>query len=152
MKVKRTEEVIDFLQPIAEGVGVEIIDAEWNLREKALTVYIDAPGGIDLNLCEKFHRAIDEPLDELDPTFGVPYTLNCSSPGLDRPFKTARDFERHMNEKVEVKLYAPQRGKKLFEGVMTAYDGNTVTVATKEGEMKFPLTQVAKINLAIEFD
>ncbi len=150
MKVKSIEEVTAFLSPIAERVGVEIVDVEWNMGAKSLTVFIDAPQGIDLNLCEAFHRAIDEPLDELDPTFGEPYTLNCSSPGLDRPFKKPRDFERHLNEKVEVKLYAPLRGKKLFEGIMTAFDGTCVTVQTEAGEQKFPLTQIAKICCAIE--
>jgi ribosome maturation factor RimP len=60
MKTKPIAEIVAFLQPIAEEVGVEIVDAEWNLRARALTVYIDAAGGVDLNLCEKFHRAIDE--------------------------------------------------------------------------------------------
>ena len=98
MQVKPTEEVVRFLEPIAKEVGVEIVEARWNLREPSLTVFIDAPGGVDLILCEKFHRAIDGPLDELDPTFGAPYTLNCSSPGLDRAFTTPRDYERHMGE------------------------------------------------------
>lgn len=152
MKVKPVAEVIAFLRPTAEKVGVEIIDAEWNMRERSLTVYIDAPQGIDLKLCEKFHRAIDAPLDELDPTYGESYTLNCSSPGLDRPFKTARDYERHMGEKVEVRLYAPVNGKKYAEGVLCAYDGETVSVRTEEGEERFPLGKVAKVCLAIEID
>ncbi len=151
MKVKTIDEVISYLQPTAERIGVEIVDAEWNMREKSLTVFIDRVGGIDLIACESFHRAIDEPLDELDPTFGEAYTLNCSSPGLDRPFKKPRDFERHMGEKVEVKLYAPERGKKFFEGVMTSFDGTTVTVETATGAEVFPLTKIAKICCAIEF-
>ncbi len=152
MKVKSVEEIIAFLQPIATAQGVELIDAEWKLHEPSLTLYIDCPQGVDLNICEAFHRAVDLPLDELDPSFGAPYTLNCSSPGLDRPFKTARDFERHMGEKVEVKLYAPQKGKKLFEGTLLAYDGTCVTVQTADGEEKFPMNKVAKICCAIEFD
>ena len=67
MQVKPLAEVIAFLQPIANRIGVEIIDAQWNAREKSLTVFIDREGGVDMNLCEAFHRAIDEPLDELDP-------------------------------------------------------------------------------------
>ena len=152
MKVKPMEEVISFLAPIAEKVGVEIVDAEWNMREKSLTIYIDRPSGIDLIACETFHRAIDEPLDELDPTFGEGYTLNCSSPGLDRPFRKPRDFERNLGKKVEVKLYAPRKGKKIFEGRMSAFGGTTVTVVTDKGEEIFPLTEIAKICLAIDFD
>jgi ribosome maturation factor RimP len=105
-----------------------------------------------LNTCEAFHRAIDTILDELDPTFGAPYTLNVSSPGLDRPFKTERDFERALGLEVEVKLYAPMKGKKFLEGVLTAYDGNTVTVEIDGAEQKIELTKVAKINKAVKFD
>lgn len=152
MKLKPTEEIAAFLQPIAEETGVELVDVEWNARQRALTLVIDAEGGVDLNLCEKFHRAVDGPLDELDPTYGEAYTLNCSSPGLDRPFKKARDFERNMGEKVEVRLYAPVGGKKLYEGILTAYDGSAVTVRLADGERVFPLAQIAKICLAIDFE
>ena len=107
MQIKPMREIEEFLRPVAESVGCEIVEAVWNNREKSLTIVIDAPGGVDMDLCEKFHRAADAPLDELDPTFGAPYTLNCSSPGLDRPFKTERDFQRHMGVAFEVHLYAP---------------------------------------------
>lgn len=150
MKVKPVSEVIEFLRPIAEETGVEIVDAEWDQRAKSLTVYIDAEGGVDLVLCEKFHRAIDAPLDELDPTFGQAYTLNCSSPGLDRPFKTERDFLRHLGEAIEVHLYAPADGAKYYEGVLLSFDGETVTIRTEQGEKSFPREKIAKACLLIE--
>lgn len=150
MKVKPIAQTVEFLRPIAERVGVEIVDAEWDMRARALTVYIDAEGGVDLVLCEKFHRAIDEPLDEFDPTYGESYTLNCSSPGLDRPFKTARDYERHIGEKIEVHLYAPLSGKKYFEGELLAFDGETVKLKTSDGEREIPSKMTSKVCLFIE--
>lgn len=150
MRVKPLEEIVAGLTPVAEEVGVEIVDAEWDMRARSLTFYIDAEGGIDLNLCEKFHRAIDAPLDEIDPTFGEAYTLNCSSPGLDRPFKTERDYLRHIGEKVEVRLYAPLDGKKYYEGELIAFDGENAAVKTDEGEKLFPVSKIAKICLYIE--
>ena len=134
-------------------MDIEIVEVEFKQgREPALTVYIDVDGGVDLNTCEKFHRAIDPALDELDPTFGSPYTLNVSSPGLDRPLKTARDFEKRMGEKVEVKLFAPLKGKKFFEAVLVGYDGNCVTLQSDGEEWKLELTKIAKICRAIDFD
>ncbi|MDE7297036.1 MAG: ribosome maturation factor RimP [Clostridia bacterium] len=150
MKVKPVADTIAFLQPIANEVGVEIVDAEWDMRTRSFTVYIDAEGGVDLNLCEKFHRAIDEPLDEFDPSFGESYTLNCSSPGLDRPFKTARDYEKHMGEKIEVRLYAPLDGKKYYEGVLLSYENGAFTIATDKGEKTFTVEKTAKVCLCIE--
>ncbi len=150
MKVKPADEIAQFLAPIAEETGVEIVEVRWDGRTQSLTVVIDAPGGVDMNLCEKFHRAIDLPLDELDPTFGAAYTLNCSSPGLDRPFKTARDYERHMGEAVEVHLYAPLDGSKYYEGELIGYDGAVIRLRTKEGEREIPAAKASKVCLLIE--
>ena len=150
VKIKPIAEIVAFLEPTARETGVEIVDAEWNAREKALTVFIDKEGGIDLDTCERFHRAIDEPLDELDPTFGEAYTLNCSSPGLDRPFKTERDFLRHVGEKIEVRLYAPVDGKKYYEGELLSFKNGVVRIGTEAGEKEFPFEKTAKVCLFIE--
>ena len=150
MQIKPMRELEEFLRPVAESVGCEIVEAVWNNREKSLTIVIDAPGGVDMDLCEKFHRAADAPLDELDPTFGAPYTLNCSSLGLDWPIKTDRDFQRRLHEKVEVKLFAPQDGKKEYVGELTAFDGNTFTIFTEKGEVTFERAKAAKVTLYIE--
>lgn len=150
MKVKSMQEVQAFLAPVAQSVGAELLEAVWNNRERSLTLVIDAPGGVDLNLCEAFHHAADAALDELDPTYGAAYTLNCSSPGLDRPFKTARDFERHMGEKVEVHLYAPFAGAKYHEGTLTAFEGGDVVLDTGKGELRIPFDKTSKVCLLIE--
>ena len=153
MKVKSIEEIQTALQPIANELCIEIVDVEFKQgREPALTVYIDVEGGVDLNTCESFHRAIDAVLDEVDPTFGAPYTLNVSSPGVDRPLKTQRDFEKCMGKKVEVKLFAPMMGKKFFEAELVGYDGNCVTLKDNKGEIKLELSKIAKINQAISFE
>lgn len=150
MKVKPVKEVIEFLQPVVNGFDAEIIDAEWNMRENSLTLVIDSKNGVDLDLLEKVHRAVDAPLDELDPTFGAGYTLNCSSPGLDRPFKTENDFLRHLGEKIEVHLYAPEDGKKYFEGELRSYGDGSFVIGTEEGEKRFSLEKTAKVCLLIE--
>ena len=153
MKIKPVEEIQNTLQPIADEMQIEIVEVEFKQgREPALTVYIDTETGVDLNTCEKFHRAIAPVLDELDPTFGAPYTLNVSSPGLDRPLKTARDFQKRMGERVEVKLYAPLKGKKFFEATLVGYDGNCVELEEKGETLKLELSKIAKICKAIDFD
>ena len=133
-------------------MGIEIVDADWNGRENSLTVFIETENGVDLDTCERFHNAIMDPIDELDPTFGAPYTLNVSSPGLDRAFTTERDFERNTGKEVEIRLFAPLKGKKFIEGYMTAYDDNSITVKTDKEELKISRNKIAKINKAIKFD
>ncbi len=152
MQIKPIAEIRRFLEKYAEPMGIEIVDIEWNDKESSLTVFIETESGVDLDTCEKFHNAILDPIDILDPTFDKPYTLNVSSPGLDRPFKTARDFERNVGKEVELKLFAPLKGKKFYEGVLTAFDENSVTVQTQQGELKIARNKIAKINKAIKFD
>ena len=82
----------------------------------------------------------------------APYTLNVSSPGLDRPFKTARDYERNLGKEVEVKLYAPLKGKKLLEGILDSFDETTVTIVSGGEQLRLPLNRIAKIHKAIKFD
>lgn len=152
MQVKPINEITEFLEKIATPMGIEIVDVEWNDKSTSLTVYIETETGVDLDTCEKFHNAIMDPIDELDPTFDAPYTLNVSSPGLDRPFKTVRDFERNLGKEVEVKLYAPLKGHKFIEGFLTDFDENSVTVKTEKEEIKISRNKIAKINKAIKFD
>lgn len=150
MNFKPAEEIKTFLESIASPMGIEIVDVE--TKGENLTVFIETESGVDLDTCEKFHNAIMEPIDELDPSFGAAYTLNVSSPGLDRPFKTVRDFERNLGGEVEVKLYAPLKGKKFLEGVLTSFDDNSVTILCGGQEEKINRTKIAKINKAIKFE
>ena len=152
MKVKSNQEILEFLSPIAQSVGVEIAEVEFKQgKNPALTIFIDKEGGVDLDSCERFHRAIDQPLDEFDPTFGQPYTLNVSSLGVDRPFKTDKDFNSHLGQMVEVKLYNSIRGKKLIEGVLNSYDGKIITVKVDQKDtFTIDLKNVVKVNEYIE--
>lgn len=152
MQIKPISEIQAFLEKIATPMGIEIVDVEWNDKSTSLTVYIETETGVDLDTCEKFHNAILDPIDELDPTFDAPYTLNVSSPGLDRPFKTARDYERNLGKEVEVKLYAPLKGQKFIEGFLTDFDENSVTLRTAKEQIKISRNKIAKINKAIKFD
>lgn len=140
------------LEEIASTMGIEIVDIECNEKAASLTVFIETEGGVDLDTCEKFHNAIFDPIDEIDPSYGQPYTLNVSSPGLDRPFKTERDYERNLLKEVEIKLYAPLKGKKFLEGVLKEFDENSVTVESGKETLKIARNKIAKINKAIKFE
>lgn len=154
MQFKPTDEIQAFLETIATPMGIEIVEVEVKPKVPSITVYIDVEkeGGVDLDTCALFHNAIDEPLDTFDPSFGGAYTLNVSSPGLDRAFKTPRDFNKNLGRKVEAKLYAPLKGKKFIEGVMTAWNENSVTIEDeKKNTLVIERNKIAKINRAIEF-
>lgn len=153
MKFKRPEEIKNFLSAAVTACGAEIYDVELkNGSDPAITILIDRPEGIDLDFCEKVHNAIFELIDELDPTYGEPYTLNVSSLGIDRPFKTQTDFENNLNGEVEVKLQNSVKGKKFYEGVMVYFDDKIIRIKISEKEtLTFDRKSVVKINKAIKF-
>ena len=148
MKVKSNAEIKEFCQEIANGLNLTVADVEFKQgKNPSLTIFIDKEGGVDLDTCELFHRAIDEPIDQLDPTFGAPYTLNVSSLGIDRPFKSDADFNSHIGERVEVKLVNSIKGKKFYDGILTSYDGKVITLKVDEKTtFTIDLKNVVKVN------
>jgi len=153
MKVKSNAEIKEFCQEIANGLNLTVADVEFKQgKNPSLTIFIDKEGGVDLDTCELFHRAIDEPIDQLDPTFGAPYTLNVSSLGIDRPFKSDADFNSHIGERVEVKLVNSIKGKKFYDGILTSYDGKVITLKVDEKTtFTIDLKNVVKVNEYIDF-
>ena len=153
---KIADSVEQLVKPIVEGLGMELVEVEFAKTKQgdALTVFIDKEGGVSLYDCEAVHNAIDAPLDELDPTQGKPYTLNVSSPGIDRPFKSDRDYVKHIGTKVETSLFAPIEGVgKKFVATLTAYDPQTAT-ATLEADgktLEINTKNIAIIREHIEF-
>ena len=145
--------VEEFLNPIVEGLGYEIVEVEYAKKPNGmnLTIFIDSANGIKIEDCEKVHSAIDTPLDELDPTNGASYTLNVSSPGLDRPLSSDKDLNRNMNQMIEISLYSKIDGKKQYVGKLISYNEDEVSILDGEKEISFKRTTIAKITKYIEF-
>ena len=151
---KIADKVFAKINPVVTELGYEIVDVEYVSKnlDNSLTIYIDkVPQGISLDDCEKVSLAIDPLLDELNPTNDVPYTLNVSSPGLDRPFKKQRDYERNYGKEVEVKLYAPILGKKVYEGVLISH-GEFVTELECDGkQVNIENSKIAIVRPLVKF-
>ena len=154
MKIKPKNEIFSLCEKVASPLGIEVVEIEFKQgKNPSLTVYIDKEGGVDLDSCEKFHRAVDLPLDELDPTYGAPYTLNVSSLGVDRPFRTEKDFLSHIGEMVEIKLYSSIKGKKQFDGVLCSYTPEAITVRVNDKDtFTIDIKNIVKINEYIDFE
>lgn len=143
------------LSPLVSDMGYVLVDAEYVKRPNGmnLNLFIDSEKGVDLDGLEKVHRAVDQKLDELDPTNGAPYTLNCSSLGLDRPITTDYQFNKALGTEIEVKLYEPLKpiNKKIIEGCLKAYSSEDITVLFNEEELKINKKQIAQIVPVIKF-
>lgn len=149
---KVTEAVAQLAQPIVEAQGCTLWDVEY-VKEAGvwyLRLYIDKPGGVSINDCEAVSRPVSDKLDEVDPIEGS-YTFEVSSAGCDRALKKPEHFAACLGSEVEVKLYRAHDGKKDWVGVLSAYDGEAVTLTTPAGEKVFNKQDVAQTRLYVRF-
>lgn len=147
---QKTEEL---LSPMMEEYGFELVDVEY-VKEGSnmyLRAYIDKPGGITIDDCETVSRRLSDLLDERD-FIPEAYILEVSSPGLGRPLKKEKDFARSIGKEVEIHTFRPVNHEKTWEGILTAYDKDTVTIAVSGDEtISFERTNLALIRLAFDF-
>ena len=145
--------VRELVTPIAEEMGYFIWDVEFCKEgaDRYLRITLDNEEGINIEDCEKFHRAIDPVLDEADP-IAEAYILEVSSPGIERELKYPEHIDACEGWDVEVKLYAPKNGTKVFRGVLVGYDeqGN-VCIETNGEKMGFAPAEIAKVATYFDF-
>ena len=136
-----SEKVEEYLKPIVENLGYSILNVEYAKKPNGmnLTITIDSPNGVDLDACVMVHKAIDAPLDELDPTLGEPYTLNVSSPGLDRPIKNDGEIKANIGEVLEAHLFSKINGTKTVVGRLLEFNDDSIIL---EINIKQKLTKV----------
>ncbi len=120
--------------------------AEWYLR-----ITIDSEDGIDINDCEKVHRAIDPILDDADPIEGA-YRLEVSSPGIERELRTEDHIYACMGWEVEAKLYSQVNGAKALRGVMVSYENDILTLDTSAGEVSVERKNIGSLRTYYDFE
>ena len=149
------------LLPIVAQHQFELVDVEF-VKEAGnyfLRAYIDKPGGITIDDCETVSRAFSDELDK-DDFIEEAYILEVSSPGLGRPLKKDKDFDRHKGDEVEIKLYkpfktdgdSPLNGEKLITGILKEYDAKSIDIEIeKDYVCKIQRADIALIRLAFDF-
>ena len=147
---KITDKVTALAKPVVEEEGCTLWDVEY-VREAGnwyLRVYIDKEGGVDIMDCERISRRLDPILDEADP---IPdsYTFEVGSAGIERELKRPSDFEQFMGHEVEVRLYQPVDGSKVFVGALAGYENGDVSVNVGNSAMRFMKSQVALVKLHV---
>ena len=156
MKKKRPRGVAPFVRelvtPVAEEQGIWLWDVEF-VREGAemiLRLTIDKEGGVGIDDCERFHRAIDPLLDDADP-IETAYRLEVSSPGIERSITRPEHFTAMKGSEVEVKLYAPIDGVKLFRGILGEADEESVTFNVGGEDIVITKDKIAKVRTVFDF-
>ncbi len=147
---KITDKVTELAKPVVEEEGCSLWDVEY-VREAGswfLRIFIDKDGGVGIDDCERISRRLDPILDEADP---IPdsYVFEVGSAGAERELKRPGDFEQFMGSEVEVRLYQPVNGCKVYVGVLAGYDNGRVTVTAGKNEVSFDKSQIALVKLHV---
>jgi ribosome maturation factor RimP len=137
------------LTPLVEGLGYELWELEYSAGRGNgfLRLYIDAEAGITLDDCERVSRAVSAVLDAEDPIPGH-YTLEVSSPGVERPLRTAQQFAQFVGETVYVETVQVIEGRRRFKGPLVAVDAATIEVEVDGRRWALPLDGIRKAHLA----
>lgn len=139
--------------PIIKQAGYDVIEVEYVKKSDGmnLTFYIDNDDDITLIDCEKVSKLIDPLLEELNPTDNNAYILNVSSPGIDRPLKTERDFFRNLEKEISITLFAKINGQKKFEGILKSFDEKTISLLVNNDLKQIEKSKIAHIVPIIKF-
>lgn len=156
-----TEKIAELILPALEERQLELVDVEYQRegRDWFVRIFIDKPGGINLDDCAELSRDVDD-LIEVGELINHPFRLEVSSPGLDRPLKKPADFERFIGQPIKIKTFEALdpdgRGhsRKTFTGILLGLDQDHVSLQQQDrkgGRVTFQLTQIAKANLDPQF-
>lgn len=141
-------------EPVVLENGLELIDVEY-VKEGAewyLRLFLDKEGedGVDLDDCELISRKLSDLLETADPITQA-YRLEVSSPGIERPLKRTKDFQRFKGEKVQIKTFSDVEGKKQFIGILGETTEDTVVIEVEDVPIGIPRKKISKANLVWEF-
>lgn len=137
------------IQPVVEANGVELFDVDY-VKEGSdwyLRVYIDKEGGVTIDDCQNVSRAFNEILDR-ENYIDDQYIFEVSSPGLTRPLKKEKDYEKSIGRMIEIKLFSPVDKSKEYSGVLKEYDKDTVTISIDDVTKTFDRSNLAMIRWA----
>jgi ribosome maturation factor RimP len=145
------DELRKLLDPAVERLGYELADLEAKLggQTGVIRVFIDSPDGIDLEDCEKVSLAVSALLDVEDPLPGQ-YTLEVSSPGLDRKLTKIEHFQRFMGKTVKVQMRFPIEGRKRFRGALVSSNDENIVVEVDGESHSLPIATIDTARLVPE--
>lgn len=147
--IKRVTELIG---PYLNETGIELVEMTYRREQGGMTLrlLVDTPEGIHIDECEALNNYLGELLDAED-VIGEHYVIEVSSPGLDRPIKTDRDFERSMGKILEVSTFAPIDGRKAHEGKLSGISKEDIVLESDGVSTAIPRGKIAMARLKIDF-
>lgn len=152
MANKTELKALDMGDEVAKAQNVSVVDVTYKKEDGtySLCFYIDREGGVGIDECEAFSKAVEEKLDAED-FIEENYTLEVSSPGVDRKLTKEREFLYYIGREVDVKLYKAHNGKKEFTGILKDYKDGAAFVETDADIVEIPVGQAVYIRLSFKF-
>ena len=146
MKKSVKETVREAILPTVTELGYRLWDVTYSKigADYHLEITIDNDKGININDCEKVHRAIDPIIDECDPIEGF-YYLDVSSPGAERDLRTDEHIAHCIGWQVEAKLFAPKEGRKSIVGILSAFEDGKISITEGENVIELTQSEVSKL-------
>jgi ribosome maturation factor RimP len=143
------ERLIALIDPLASRLGYELVELEYSAgrAHAVVRLFIDRPEGVGLDDCERMSREVSALLDVEDP-IPTAYTLEVSSPGLDRVLRTQAHFGRFVGSRVLVELKAPRDGRRRYTGTLLSVDESGVTLEVDQTQVEVPFAEIGKARLA----
>ena len=152
-KQAATEKIREIAERVGASEGVEIVDVQLlgGGNSQMLRIYIDKPGGVSHSDCELISQQVGTILDVEEVVPGGRYTLEVSSPGLERKLSKPKDFERFTGQKVKLVLREAVENQRRWEGILTSFENDTIALDAAGRSVRIPLALVEKANLKFEW-
>ncbi|NLB91721.1 MAG: ribosome maturation factor RimP [Clostridiales bacterium] len=149
MRKNSIAKMIPILEKLANSFHYELVDVavEKENTGKYLRIYLDKQEGITLDDCEQYHRQVQPLVEDIDYDF-----LEVSSPGIDRPLKSEKDFLRHIGQEVEMRFYKALEGKKSLTGTLLDFNQGIIRLQVNNEEKTFSQKDIAVVKLFIDMD
>lgn len=148
----RQESLSTMIEPVVAALDYKLWGIDFFARggRATLRVYIDRDAGIGVDDCERVSRQLGSLFDVEDPIAGE-YTLEVSSPGMDRPLFTLDQYRLYVGEEISLRLRAPFEGRRKYRGRLTAVAEDEIVLEMDEHEYTFPLAGIDRANLIPRF-
>lgn len=158
MSMNVKERTAEIAKPLLSDMNLELVDIEYVKEGKDwfLRIFIDKPGGVDIEECGQLSERLSEKLDEVDPIKAA-YYLEVSSPGAERPLKTKEDLRNQIDQQIHVSLYQHINKEKSYEGKLISFDESDIVVIEfndrgRKKQVEIPYEKIAKARLAVSFN
>ena len=141
------------VRPVVESVGLELWEATYRKESgrMVLRVTVDRDGGVDVDMMSQTSERLSRRLDLEGFGGSTPYALEVSSPGLERPLKVPRHFERSVGQQVKVKTVTPVQGRSVIEGALVSAEAEAIVIASDGGELRVPYDGIASARTVFEW-